>query len=210
VSSDADILVELLTRYISPVNARALVSRALRENGVSAPLVTRQDLKRCTLTLRHGIDLFVRPMQREAAVRELSKLLGDESPGLEPCSIPIRTEADVGAARLEARRLCDQAGTDAYTTQKVATIVSELARNIILYAEKGTIEMGPANGHSNRIVIRAVDQGPGIANIDQILGGTYKSKTGLGRGLSGTKRLADRFDITTGRGGTDVKVEVAL
>jgi serine/threonine-protein kinase RsbT len=210
LSSDLDGLTGVLTRYISAVNARALVGRALREHGVSSASVTRSDLRKCTATLRQGIDLFVTPAQRETALRDLSRFFGTESLGSATSSIPIHTEADVGTARSEARRLCDAAGTDPFTMQKIATIVSELARNIVLYAETGTIEMGPVQGNGRRLRIRAVDKGPGIPNLDHILAGRYKSRTGLGRGLAGTKRLADRFDIQTGSAGTDVTVEVAL
>jgi serine/threonine-protein kinase RsbT len=210
VSSDVDALTDILTRYISGVNARALVSRALRENGLSTISATRQDLRKCGSTLRKGIELFVPSNHREGALRELSKFYGHDSIPVESGIIAIRTEADVGTARSEARRMCDRAGTDGFTMQKITTIVSELARNIVLYAQKGTIEMRPAKGRERTILIRAVDQGPGIPNLDHILSGAYKSKTGLGRGLAGTKRLADRFDIVTGAQGTEVSVEVAL
>jgi serine/threonine-protein kinase RsbT len=59
-------------------------------------------------------------------------------------------------------------------------------------------------------LIRATDQGPGIANLSLVLSGDYKSTTGLGRGLIGCKRLATQFDIATGRTGTVVTVEVDL
>jgi serine/threonine-protein kinase RsbT len=199
-----------MARYISPVNARALVMRAVREHAVSSPAATRNDLRKCAATLRQGIDLFVTPLQRQAALRDLSRFFGQESLGPTTSSVEIRMEADVSTARSEARRMCDEAGTDPFTMQKVATIVSELARNIVLYAGTGTVEMGPSPTNGRRLVIRAVDNGPGIQNVAHILSGQYKSKTGLGRGLAGTKRLADRFDISTGSSGTDVTVEVAL
>jgi serine/threonine-protein kinase RsbT len=210
VSSDVDALTDILTRYISAVNARALVGRVLRENGLSTNNATRQDLRRCSSTLRKGVELFVPLNLREGALRELSKFYGHDSIPVASGIIPIRTEADVGTARSEARRMCDRAGTDGFTMQKITTIVSELARNIVLYAQTGTIEMRPANGKERRLLIRAVDQGPGIPNLDHVLSGNYKSKTGLGRGLAGTKRLADRFEVSTGAQGTEISVEVAL
>ena len=210
MSTELDSLAAILTRYVSAVNARAIIVRALRENGVSPTEATRKDLWNCSTTLRKGIELFVTVPKREAALRALSEFYGSEAHAPETCSVNLRSEADVRTARSEARKLCDLAGTDPFTMQKVTTIVSELARNIVLYAQTGTIEMGPANGNRKRILIRASDQGPGIPNIDQILSGQYKSKTGLGRGLAGTKRLADRFDISTGSAGTNVVVEVAL
>jgi serine/threonine-protein kinase RsbT len=78
----------------------------------------------------------------------------------------------------------------------------------VLYAQRGTLEIIPQG--KTKIVIRAVDQGPGIRNLDHILSGKYQSKTGLGKGLMGTKQLASRFDISTGNAGTQIIVEVAL
>ncbi|HEX4447427.1 MAG TPA: ATP-binding protein [Polyangiaceae bacterium] len=210
MSNDLDTLTEVLTRYISPVNARALVSRALRDNGLSATTGTRRELRKCDATLRNGIQLFVTPTKREGALRELANFYGADSLEIEATTLRIRTEADVGTARSAARKMCDQIGTDPFTMQKVTTIVSELARNIVLYAKTGTIELRPAGANGRTVAIRAVDQGQGIANLDHIMSGNYKSKTGLGRGLAGTKRISDRFDVTTGAGGTTVDVEVKL
>lgn len=209
-ASVIDGLTDILTRYISAVNARALVLRTLGNHGISTARATRHDLKKCGATLRQGIELFVPSGQRELALSDLASFLGDASIPPAPCTIPIRTEADVGTARSEARRLCAKAGSDAFTMQKVTTIVSELARNIVLYAQSGTIEMRPAPGNGRRIAIHAVDHGPGIPNLEEVLSGQYKSRTGLGRGLAGTKRLADRFDISTGKTGTAIAVEVQL
>jgi serine/threonine-protein kinase RsbT len=210
VNVDLDTLTALLTRYVSAVNARALVVRALREHGLSATRPSAQDLLKCSATIRKGIELFVVPGRRETALQDLAKFYGTTSPPSESCSIAIRAESDVGIARSEARKLCDRMGADGFTMQKITTIVSELARNIVLYANRGTIEMRTTEGNARRMVIRAVDEGPGIPNLDHILSGSYKSKTGLGRGLAGTKRLADSFDVSTGRAGTSVVVEVAL
>lgn len=211
MNSDLDALAQMLARYISSVNARALVLRALRDHGLSAAQVTRRDLKKCNGALRQGIELFVTPEHRDHALRELAAFYGTGEPlGSDHFSIAIRSEADVGAARSEARRLCTRAGADAFTMQKVTTIVSELARNIVLYAQTGTIDIRPTGANGRRFSITAIDAGPGIPNLDQILSGQYKSKTGLGRGLTGVKRLADRFDVSTGHAGTRVVAEVSL
>ena len=65
-------------------------------------------------------------------------------------------------------------------------------------------------GAKPRVVIRAIDRGAGIPNLPQIMSGQYRSKTGLGRGILGTKRLADQFDINTGAFGTQIVAEVEL
>jgi serine/threonine-protein kinase RsbT len=209
-SAEVEKLVDLLKQYISIVNARALVLRALRENGIDSSSASRQDLRRCSATLRRGVDLFVTPSRREDALRDLAGFCGSDSLRPDACSLSVETEMDVSKARSEARRICTRFGAPPFIMQKVATIVSELARNIVLYAKRGTIEIVPVFGSQRKVLIRAFDQGPGIPNIDRVLSGQYQSKTGLGRGLSGSKRLADRFDISTGSAGTHVTAEVAI
>jgi serine/threonine-protein kinase RsbT len=63
---------------------------------------------------------------------------------------------------------------------------------------------------ARRIGITAVDEGPGIPHLSKVMSGDYQSRTGLGRGLMGTKRLAVLFDVTTGPGGTRVVAEIAV
>jgi serine/threonine-protein kinase RsbT len=207
-SADVEKLIELLQHHMSGVNARALVGRALRENGLSGPKVSRQELAKSMATLRRGVDLFVDRQRREAALRDVVLFCDNAVTAPEPFSMKIESEADVGTARSAARRICGVAGASLFCRQKVATIVSELTRNIVLYAQRGTLEIVPHG--TTKIVIRAVDQGPGIRNLDHILSGKYQSKTGLGKGLLGSKQLADRFDISTGNAGTQIMAEVAL
>lgn len=195
---------------MSRVNARGLVARVLQERGLSEATLTREDLVKCSPALRRGIELFVSPrMQNDALERfkEFFRARSDSS----TCRIDLKREADISAARSEARRLCENAGASAFSMQKVTTIVSELARNIVLYAKQGSIEVGFVNqSRGSQIIVTAVDNGPGIPNLDHIMGGRYQSRTGLGKGLLGTKRLADRFQITTGATGTSVVAEVVL
>jgi serine/threonine-protein kinase RsbT len=106
--------------------------------------------------------------------------------------------------------MCELAATNSFTRQKVTTIASELARNIVSYATRGELEISLQQNRGRRISIVASDQGPGIPNLDVIMSGRYRSKTGLGRGLLGTKQLADEFDVDTGASGTTIRVEVAL
>jgi serine/threonine-protein kinase RsbT len=70
--------------------------------------------------------------------------------------------------------------------------------------------MVPGNPTRPRLVIIASDAGPGIPNLDEIMSGRYRSRTGLGAGLLGTKRLVDNFELQTGPSGTHIEVEVAL
>jgi serine/threonine-protein kinase RsbT len=105
--------------------------------------------------------------------------------------------------------MCEEMGAASYAVQKVTTIVSELARNIGSYGS-GTLEVEPMDGQGRRLLIRAADSGPGIPNLDLVLSGRYLSKTGLGRGLLGTKRLPDNFGVATGNRGTTIVVEVVV
>jgi serine/threonine-protein kinase RsbT len=84
---------------------------------------------------------------------------------------------------------------------KVAVVVSELARNIIHYAEEGSLSLAPS---AEGIAIVAQDRGPGIPNLDAVLSGEYTSEHGMGVGLSGSRRMMDEFEISTevGKGTT--------
>lgn len=210
MQTDFERVLSVLQRYLSHANARAILLRALREQGLSPESVTRAELRRCSAALRRGISLFVDPARREAALIEISEACGSDSLRPEACAMAITTEADIGHARDEVRRVCDVVGAAGFTLQKVATIVSELTRNMILYANGGELEIVPVVTSPRRVIVRATDHGPGIRNLDAILSGRYKSKTGLGRGLFGTKRLADHFEISSDSSGTRVLAEVAV
>lgn len=128
-----------------------------------------------------------------------------ESDQPDDCIIPIRGEGDMNHARMIARETCKLVAMRGYQAQKVVTTVSELARNIARYAGSGQIRFR-IDTSSEFIVISAEDDGPGISNLDEILAGKYRSRTGLGRGLLGSRDLADHFDIRTSPSGTVVRV----
>ena len=160
--------------------------------------------------LQKSIRLFLAEPELSRASRDLEKLCrGVVAPKNETCRIVIATESDIITARMEARRICDEMGVKSFETQKVTTVVSELARNIISYATAGRMDIVPMPD-VRRIVINAVDEGPGIPHLAKVLSGEYQSRTGLGRGLMGTKRLAVAFDVTTGSTGTRVVAEIAV
>ncbi|MBC7173091.1 MAG: ATP-binding protein, partial [Polyangiaceae bacterium] len=124
-------------------------------------------------------------------------------------TIELHTERDITVALHEARRMCEGCGASSFAMQKVTTIVSELARNIVSYTPGGRIELKPM-GTGRTIEICATDQGTGIADLKLVLSGRYKSRTGMGRGLLGCKRLADRFEAESSSSGTTVRVQVTL
>jgi len=119
-------------------------------------------------------------------------------------TVAIRYERDVVLSRQRARRLAEGLGFVRQDQVRIATAVSELARNAFEYAAGGKVEFALADGgRSLEIVIS--DQGRGIADLQTILDGRYVSKTGLGVGIVGARRLMDEFRIESSPGkGTTV------
>lgn len=124
--------------------------------------------------------------------------------------IPIHSDSDIVTARQKGRELAGQVGFVSPDLVLIATAISELARNIVLYAGNGEIILDlvqdPANGKQGMTVV-ARDQGPGILDIDRALEEGYSTSRSLGLGLPGVKRLMDEFDIVSQVGqGTTVTV----
>jgi signal transduction histidine kinase len=125
--------------------------------------------------------------------------------------IYVRREADIVKVRERVRRLAREMGFDATTQIKITTAVSELTRNIYEYARSGAITLALATRGSTAagLMLTARDDGPGIdeARLRSIVRGSYRSPSGLGVGLVGTRRLMDEFDIQSKPGeGTRVTV----
>ena len=126
-------------------------------------------------------------------------------------SLRIRQEHDVVAARQRARQIAAAIGFDSTEQTRIATAVSELARNAFMYASGGSIDFGVEGGAPPQLLIITVaDSGPGIADVEDVLSGRYRSTTGMGIGISGTRRLMDLFEIETSRSGTTVTVKKIL
>jgi serine/threonine-protein kinase RsbT len=117
--------------------------------------------------------------------------------------IRIASDKDVVAARQQGRAVALQTGFTVSEATLIATAISELARNIVSYANPGSVTLKPANGANGAvgITIIASDSGPGIADIPQALRDGYSSSGGLGLGLPGVRRLMDEFDINSRAGG---------
>jgi len=116
-------------------------------------------------------------------------------------SIAIRDEQDVVAVRQRARQVAEQLGFDGQDQTRLATAVSEIARNAFMYAGGGTVEIALEGRQApQRLIVRVSDRGPGIRDLDAILAGQYRSATGMGIGMQGARRLVDHFDVTTRTG----------
>jgi serine/threonine-protein kinase RsbT len=117
--------------------------------------------------------------------------------------IVIEREDDVHMASTIGRRVSEEYGLSKSDQTKLVVSILELTRNIVFYAGKGELFIKPISSYG--IEILAIDKGPGISNLEQVLNNTVKSKTGLGLGLSGVKRLLDEFEIISNDNGTRVK-----
>lgn len=121
---------------------------------------------------------------------------------------PVRTEQDVVLARQLVRRLAVDAGLRLVDQTKLVTAVSELARNTVIYGGGGVMAWSMLReGIRKGIELRFVDQGPGIENMSLAMTDGWTSGSGLGLGLTGAKRLVDRFEIQSEPGkGTQITI----
>ncbi|HKX12294.1 MAG TPA: anti-sigma regulatory factor [bacterium] len=121
----------------------------------------------------------------------------------------IRSGADIVAARQQGRNMAMRLGFSDVDQIVIATAISEVARNIVEYAQQGEISISPLQiGGRSGILIIARDQGPGIADINQAMQVGYTTGRGLGLGLPGSKRLMDEFEIKSAKGqGTTVTMK---
>ena len=117
--------------------------------------------------------------------------------------IPINGESDVARAILHATRMSRAAQFETVDQSRIATAVSELARNILKYAGTGEIVLRHVLRENRRgMEIVALDKGPGIPDKDQALSDHFSSSGTLGLGLPGVQRMMDEFDLASesGRG----------
>jgi PAS domain S-box-containing protein len=122
-------------------------------------------------------------------------------------AVAIRQERDVVLARQRARQIAEILGFDRQDQTRIATAISELARNAFQYAGGGEVAYALEGEENNAtLTIRVTDVGPGIDDLQAILEGSYRSATGMGIGIVGVRRLMDRFELESkaGRGTTVV------
>ncbi|HLX23607.1 MAG TPA: ATP-binding protein [Usitatibacter sp.] len=118
-------------------------------------------------------------------------------------TVALHVQADLVGARQRARDIAALLGFDVRQQTSIATSVSEIARNAFRYAGGGKVEFEVEGQTAPQLlVVRVSDDGPGIGNLDEVMDGTYRSQTGMGIGLIGSRRLMDRWEINSvpGRG----------
>lgn len=117
---------------------------------------------------------------------------------LRSTNVTVKSDKDIVVARHNGRSLAATLGFSSTDCTLIATAISELARNIVLYAKEGVIIIGVAQkGARQGIIVTAKDQGPGIADIAQAMMEGFSTSRSLGLGLPGVKRLMDEMEIVS-------------
>jgi serine/threonine-protein kinase RsbT len=199
-----DQVLEILMRYVSGPTARSILRLAEQRKAQSGDLSYLVDE-----SIEQNLRLFMNDLDQVKQCCASLRALVDANPSASSAIVvPIRVEDDIVKARLEGRRLAALAGFSTIGVTRLMTAISEVARNIVLYAGQGQIEVTTVK---RGIEIVARDRGPGIANLDDVLAGNYKSRLGMGLGLRGVKKLAETFEIQTAPGrGTTVRFMVRV
>ena len=202
----------VLSHYVSPPTALSIIKLARQRANVTSIRLDLAAFREVLAPIERSLAMFITdPAKATACSAELHELLGGVAGApLVAVLVQIRVEDDIARARNEARDLATKVGFSLVGRTRLVTAVSELTRNIVLYAGEGQIELKPSIAPPGFEVV-ARDKGPGIPNLADILAGDYKSRLGMGLGLRGVKRIADHFDIQTAAGqGTTVSFSLKL
>ena len=121
--------------------------------------------------------------------------------------VTILNEWDIVAARQLGRNVAKELGFGTVDQARITTAISELARNIYLYAGQGQLCIDRLNEQGKKgLRIIAIDEGPGIPDIRRVMEDGFSTSGGLGAGLPGVRRLMDDFNIDSNPGdGTDIR-----
>jgi signal transduction histidine kinase len=119
--------------------------------------------------------------------------------------VDIRGDDDVVRAHQTTRTIVAQLGFSTFEQTRIATAMSEIARNALVYASGGSVTLGLDDARE-ALTIVVIDRGPGIADLDAVLAGTAQSGAGLGLGIRGARRLMDSFVIESSPVGTRVEM----
>jgi serine/threonine-protein kinase RsbT len=115
--------------------------------------------------------------------------------------VDIRNPDDIVEARKAGHHLALDLGFSLTDVTMIATAISEIARNITSYAGRGAVQVEVADREGRKaLVVRAVDDGPGIADIERAMEDGYSTGRGLGMGLPGARRLMDRLIVESSLG----------
>ncbi|KKG13229.1 anti-sigma regulatory factor [Methanosarcina sp. 2.H.A.1B.4] len=123
--------------------------------------------------------------------------------------IPIKTESDLLFARQTAKEIMKELGFGSADQTRMATAISELARNVLKYAGEGSCSICEEQDEREMgIKVVVEDNGPGIGDIEQAMEDGFTTGNGLGAGLPGARRLVNNFDIASEPGYTKITMEI--
>lgn len=131
---------------------------------------------------------------------------------MKPRQLDIRQERDIVTARQEGRRLAQELGFGLADQTRIATAISELTRNVIQYADRGTVTLKAIRAdRKDGLEVVVADEGPGIEDVERVMQQGYSTSGGLGVGLPGARRLMHEFEIVSRPGrGTTVTIRMWL
>lgn len=209
-------ILEVLKPYLGDILSRSMIKISLLKAHIDINRYVPEDRQALLASLKVGLETFIHEsIRREQCGRKLEKVLAIfEAPPAEPDNtivMDVKEEADIVRVRSTGRALCSEIGFSLTDQTKITTVISELARNIVLYAGSGTIAISRLLDGREGIEIVAHDEGPGITDIEKIMSGKYNSKSGMGMGLIGSRNLMDDFDLDSEVGkGTTVRARKYL
>lgn len=194
---------DLAQKLLAALEANVTVPARLRQEILSVSASNRDQVENMAASIVRHISLFAGSsnvlsilMKLDVATAGAFVLVPRDE------KLRIDNEASLVVARRTAITLASKLGFGPVERTKVATAVSELARNIVMYAQSGEIRLTVSLTPRISLTVEARDNGPGISNVEQILGGGFRSNTGLGMGLRGVKSIASDFQLqsTPGQG----------
>ncbi|ACA20821.1 putative anti-sigma regulatory factor, serine/threonine protein kinase [Methylobacterium sp. 4-46] len=151
------------------------------------------------MTTRPHPDAFAQPLRGGAAGRE----------GELAVRVAVRIQEDILAARHAARDAARLVGLGTVDETRLATAVSELARNALRYAGAGECRiLARTNALAVTVAVEVEDHGPGIDDVAAALTPGFSTGGGLGLGLPAVQRLMDEISFDTRPGGTLVRASM--
>jgi serine/threonine-protein kinase RsbT len=140
-------------------------------------------------------------------IRDSAHNPADSAEILDSGMVRIAAERDILGARKEARDVAEEMAFRLTDVTRIVTAVSELARNIHLYTDGGEMSWRKlAAGGRQGIELTFEDDGPGIDDVEGVLNAEHSTSDGMGRGIQGTKKLMDEFDLSTSPEGTTITI----
>ncbi len=196
--------IAVLRQHVNVIVAESLLDLAFKEIGkAKGAELSEGECQKVVSLLGGSLGVWV----KDGALREecIKKLRGccagadTDAPTQQSSAVEIKSEDDIVNARQQAKQHAITLGFNHTDQVKIMTAVSEAARNIYQYARTGAILITSLliEGGRRAIEIQSSDRGPGIGNLEEVLSGQYRSKTGMGLGILSCKRLMDDFQITS-------------